>query len=759
MRNKDKLLRAAPPSDFVSRPTDPDSPRRPAGSVSSENAAPSRPVELDSPANALSSRSVELDSSANAPSSRSVEFDSPAKDSPRRSVGSVSSASDSPSSAGKSPSAANAGAGKRASGPPSEEGSARAVRLKGIGTTLKRILRELYAVSGKKLALVAVSIVIAAAATSGASVYIINMVRTLFADAGGAKGAIVRSLVTGVSAMAAVYLFGVVAGYVKTRVMVDVTYGFLDGIRRNMFGRMQNLPIRFFDANTHGDIMSNYTNDVDSLVDMVDGSLPNIFHSLVMMAVTLTIMLVYSVWLTLLVLTFSLLMLAVTRFVGGTSAKYFLRQQKSIAKAEGFVEESMHGQKVIKVFNHESEIKREFDAVNQELFENSDKANGYANMLMPMLGNIGNMMYVLLAFVGSIMIVKNLVNVGLSGITRTAERIIPIVVGFLTIGKQFTNQIIQSSQQINAVIRGLAGSKRIFDLLDEAPESDDGCVTLVNAKKSQSGELIECAERTGLWAWRCPCRESGETTYVPLRGDIELAHVDFGYEPGKTVLHDVSLRARPGEKYAFVGATGAGKTTITNLLTRFYDIADGKIRYDGISINKIKKGDLRASLGLVLQDTSLFTGTIRENIRYGKLDATDEEVIEAAKIANAHDFITRLPEGYDTVLTNDGANLSQGQRQLLSIARAATEGAPVMIMDEATSSIDTRTEKLVQEGTDRLMQGRTVFVIAHRLSTVRNADTIMVLDGGRVIERGTHKELLALRGTYYGLYTGAIELD
>ena len=630
--------------------------------------------------------------------------------------------------------------------------------FKQTGLTFKRLLKELYLPNKKRLILVAICLVVSAIVSSGASIYIINMVRSLF-DSGKLQDEILQSLIIGVSIMAVVYAAGVAANFIYTRVMAVVTQKFLDDTRKKLFGGMQSLPIRYFDTHTNGDIMSYYTNDIDAIRQMVSQSLPQVFISAIMIIAISVIMLYYSLWLTFIVVGFTVVMFFVTKIVGGRSAKYFIEQQKVMGKAEGFMEETVGGQKVIKVFNHEEEAKESFDKVNEELYTAARNANTYANMLMPILGNIGNVMYVLLAFVGSLIIIFEGVNVGLSGVSKTANLLIPVVVGFLTMGRQFTGQIGQVSNQMNAIVMALAGAQRIYALMDEKPEEDNGYVTLVHAKYDENGNLTETDERTGLWAWKHPHKAEGTITYVPLRGDIEMHDVDFGYVPEKIVLHDVSLHATPGEKYAFVGATGAGKTTITNLLNRFYDIADGKIRYDGININKIKKADLRRSLGMVLQDTNLFTGTIMENIRYGRLDATDEEVYEAAKIANAHDFITRLPEGYDTMLTNDGTNLSQGQRQLLAIARAAVADAPVMILDEATSSIDTRTERLVQEGTDRLMKGRTVFVIAHRLSTVQNADTIMVLDKGRVIERGSHKELIEKKGSYYALYTGAVELE
>ena len=630
--------------------------------------------------------------------------------------------------------------------------------FKNGGATFKRLFKELFAVHKKKLIIVAVCLFFSAIATSAASVYIINMVNSLL-NSGSLVDEIVKSLIVGVSVMACIYLLGAVSNLIYTRIMAIVTQQFLDDTRRKMFNGMQNLPIKYFDTHTHGDIMSYYTNDIDALRQLVSQSLPQLFTSMIMIIVIFVIMIFYSLWLTLVVVGFAVIMLFVTNAVGGRSAQYFMKQQKTIAKTEGFMEESMHGQKVIKVFCHEEEIKKDFDKVNEQLYNDAKKANTYANMLMPILGNLGHIMYVVIAFIGSVMVIKEGMNVGLQGVSDTASELIPVVVGFLTMGKQFSNQIGHSSQQLNSVVMALAGANRIFGLMDEKPEEDNGYVKLVHAKYDENGELTETTERTGMWAWKHPHKAEGTVTYALLKGDIEMYNVDFGYVPEKIVLQDVSLHAKPGEKYAFVGATGAGKTTITNLINRFYDIADGKIRYDGININKINKSDLRRSLGMVLQDTNLFTGTIMENIRYGRLDATDEEVYEAAKIANAHDFITRLPKGYDTMLTNDGTNLSQGQRQLLAIARAAVADAPVMIMDEATSSIDTRTELLVQEGTDRLMKGRTVFIIAHRLSTVRNADVIMVLDHGKVIERGNHDELIKLKGYYYSLYTGAVELE
>lgn len=506
--------------------------------------------------------------------------------------------------------------------------------------------------------------------------------------------------------------------------------------------------------------MSVYTNDVDALRQFICQTLPQLIISAVTLTALLIIMLVYSLWLLLIVLAIVGVMIFVVTKIGSASSRYFILQQSALGKVDGYIEESMHGQKVIKVFCHEEEAKKAFDDKNEMLCSHATKANTYANVLMPVLQNIGNILYVIIAIVGSLIIVLHGFNIGLgNAIPGFDMGLIAVVVGFLSIAKSFTQQIASISQQINFVAMARAGGNRIFAIMDEPSEEDNGYVELVWAKRTADGGVEPSDTYTGLWAWKHPHKAEGTVTYVELKGEIEMHNVDFAYVPGKTVLHDVTLYAKPGQKIAFVGSTGAGKTTITNLINRFYDIEDGKIRYDGININKIKKPDLRRSLGMVLQDTNLFTGTIKDNIRYGKLDATDEEVIEAAKLANAHDFIMRLPDGYDTMLESDGANLSQGQRQLLSIARTACENAPVLVLDEATSSIDTRTEQIVQSGMDKLMTGRTVFVIAHRLSTVRNSNVIMVLDHGRIIERGTHEQLLEQKGTYYKLYTGAFELE
>ena len=527
-----------------------------------------------------------------------------------------------------------------------------------------------------------------------------------------------------------------------------------------MFDGMQNLPIGYFDTHKHGDIMSYYTNDIDTLRQLVSQSLPQLLQSIVIVASVLGIMLWYSIWMTLVVAVGVAAMIFVSGKIGGSSAKYFIRQQRSIGSAEGYIQEMMNGQKVIKVFSHEKKAKEGFEEINDQLYHDSYKAHAYANALGPIIMNIGNILYVMSAMLGGIFILSKIPNISVSCIAAGTIGVlsVDILVPFLSMTKQFTGNVNQLSQQINSIVMGMAGAERIFSLMDEAPEADDGYVTLVNAKIKENGEITETPEHTGTWAWKHP-HSDGTVTYTQLRGDVRMTDVDFGYVPGKDVLHDVSVYAEPGQKIAFVGATGAGKTTITNLINRFYDIADGKIRYDGINVSKIKKADLRRSLGIVLQDTNLFSGTVMDNIRYGNLDATDEQCRAAAELAGADDFIRRLPKGYDTDLSNNGANLSQGQRQLIAIARAAVADPPVMILDEATSSIDTRTEAIVSRGMDKLMEGRTVFVIAHRLSTVMNSDVIMVLDHGRIIERGNHDKLIAEKGTYYQLYTGAFELE
>lgn len=559
-----------------------------------------------------------------------------------------------------------------------------------------------------------------------------------------------------IGGMGLMYVIALCASVFYNQTMAVVTQGFLKHVRNDMFGKMESLPIRYFDTHTHGDIMSTYTNDTDALRQLISMSIPQVYYSIVAALVLFVIMLLYSLWLMFVVFAGVAIMAVVAKYVGGRSAKYFIRQQAVIGKTEGYIEEMMGGQKVIKVFCHEERAKEDFDKINDELCDASDKANAYGNILMPAVMNIGHFAFVLVAIVAGLLVLFDVQNLSVTGWGVLSGA---VIASFLNMSRQFSLNIGQVSMQINSVVMGLAGAGRIFELLDEQPETDNGYVTLVNANIDENGNITESKERTGKWAWRHPHQADGSVTYTELKGDIQLFDVDFGYVPEKIVLHNVTIYAKPGQKIAFVGATGAGKTTITNLLNRFYDIADGKIRYDGININKIKKADLRRSLGIVLQDTNLFTGTIMENIRYGKLDATDEECIAAAKLANAHDFITRLPEGYNTVLRHEASNLSQGQRQLISIARAAVADPPVMILDEATSSIDTRTEALVQKGMDALMQGRTVFVIAHRLSTIRNSDAIMVLDHGRIIERGSHDQLIAQKGVYYQLYTGAFELE
>ena len=636
---------------------------------------------------------------------------------------------------------------------PNNASTARGKRApKGV---MPRLIRTVFSFYPVLLPVTIGCILINAIVSSMPSVFMQNAIAVVEAtyktgDWASASGTIFRLL----TILITLYVISLAAGAAFNQLMAIITQGTLAKLREKMFDHMQDLPIRYFDTHSHGDIMSFYTNDIDTLRQLISQSLPQLMISGITLLSVFCIMIYYSIWLALVVLCGVVVMFFTARYVSGHSSKYFLQQQITIAKTEGFMEEMMSGQKVIKVFCHEEGAKADFDKVNDELFENSEKANRFANILMPLLGNMGNVTYVVVALVGGALLLNGAPNLSLSGMALS----ISIVVPFLNMTKQFAGAIGQVSNQVNMVVMGLAGAHRIFALLDEEPETDEGYVTLVNAREKADGTLEEYPERTNVWAWKHP-HHDGTITYTRLRGDVRFYDVDFGYVPEKTVLHDISLYAEPGQKVAFVGSTGAGKTTITNLINRFYDIQDGKIRYDGINIRKIKKADLRRSLGIVLQDTNLFTGTVMDNIRYGNLDAHDDECIAAARLAGADDFIRRLPDGYNTMLTGNGANLSQGQRQLLAIARAAVADPPVMIMDEATSSIDTHTEAIVQRGMDALMTGRTTFVIAHRLSTVQNADAIMVLDHGRIIERGTHDQLIAQHGTYYQLYTGALELD
>ena len=622
-----------------------------------------------------------------------------------------------------------------------------------------------------RLILVILCILVSAAASVASSLFLQSLIDDYILPMLLEAAPVFDGLLHAIMKIACVFLAGILATFFFTRTMAVVSQGTLKIIRDEMFAHMQTLPVKYFDTRTHGDVMSYYTNDADTLRQMLSQSLPQLFSSVVSMIAVFVSMVHLSIWMTLVVLAFTVLMLVLIKKIAGRSGGFFMKQQKNIADVNGYIEEMINGQKVVKVFCHEEKSKEAFDRKNEELCESATAANTFANVLMPIMGNLGYVLYVIVAVAGGAMAICGVSNLSLGG-----EPVLTLgtIASFLTLSRNFVNPIAQISQQLNSVIMAMAGASRIFKLLDEPSEEDHGTVTLVNARRSEDGSLTACEERTGVWAWKVPdgvkrMNEDGEIviaegspegyTLVPMEGKINLNHVDFGYEEDHLVLHDMSIYAEPGQKVALVGATGAGKTTITNLINRFYDIDDGKIRYDGIHINKIRKEDLRRSLGVVLQDVNLFTGTVMENIRYGRLNATDEDCITAAKLANADGFIRMLPDGYDTVLEGDGSGLSQGQRQLLSIARAAVADPPVMILDEATSSIDTRTEAIVQRGMDNLMKGRTVFVIAHRLSTIQNADVIMVMDQGRIIERGNHEHLMAEKGRYYQLYTGAFELE
>ncbi len=614
--------------------------------------------------------------------------------------------------------------------------------FKVLGRVLKYIMKS-YKL---RLFFVIISLLLSTISSVGANLYLQTLIDDYIMPLVGETNPNYGLLMQAILTMASIYGVGVIAGFLSSRLMVKVSEGTLKQIRDEMFVKMEKLPLKYFDTHSHGDIMSRYTNDTDTLSQMISESIPKMFSVVTTVVVIFVSMIVTNIYLTLVVLAFLGIILIVTRFMTSRSGKYFIKQQESVGKLNGYIEEMINGQKVVKVFCYEDRAKERFDKLNEELSENVYNANKFVNCIGPVNGNLGNTLYAVIAVAGGLFAINGIGNITIG-----------LIVAFLQLSKTFIRPINEISRQLNSLVMAVAGAKRIFEFMDEEPEADDGKVCLVNVKE-EDGKLIEVPERTNKWAWKYP-QPDGKIEYIKLAGRIDFIDVDFGYEEGKTVLHDISLYAKPGQKIAFVGATGAGKTTITNLINRFYDIKNGKIIYDGININEIKKDDLRLSLGMVLQDTNLFTGTIKDNIRYGKDDATDEEVIEAAKLANAHDFITRLPNGYDTEITGDGASLSQGQRQLLAIARCALCNPPVMILDEATSSIDTRTEKIVQDGMDKLMEGRTVFVIAHRLSTVRNAKAIMVLDGGRIIERGNHEDLIAEKGQYYKLYTGVFELE
>ncbi len=619
---------------------------------------------------------------------------------------------------------------------------------KGTIKTAKRLLGYVIGTYKIQFIVVLICILISSIASISVSLSLKFLLDDFIIPLIGQQNPDYTELYTALAVLGTIFLFGVIATFVYSRMMVVIGQGVLKRVRDEMFEHMQTLPIRYFDQHTNGSIMSLYTNDTDTLRQMINQSIPQVLMSAFTIVVTFISMLVLSPILTVLAVIMIIVMLLVSRVVTGNSGKYFIRQQIDLADITGFVEERMNGQRVIKVFNHEKISEQEFDELNERLFTSASNAHTFASMMGPIIGNLGNLQFVLTAVLGGFLSVVGIGNITLG-----------VMASYLQFTKSFTQPFMQVAQQFNSIIMALAGAERIFNMMDEEPEVDDGYVTLVNAKRNPDGTLTECKERTGIWAWKHPHQADGTVTYQELKGDVRFYDMTFGYTPEHMVLHDLTLYAKPGQKLAFVGSTGAGKTTITNLINRFYDVADGKIRYDDININKIRKADLRRSLGIVLQDTHLFTGTIKENIRYGKLDATDEEVVNAAKLAHADGFIRMLPNGYDTHLSGDGEELSQGQRQLLAIARAAIADPPVLILDEATSSIDTRTEQIVQKGMDNLMKGRTVFVIAHRLSTIRNSDAIMVLEHGRIIERGTHEELLKLKGTYYQLYTGKLELS